>query len=88
LDTVTIEISQFKQMLNSLERINNMLALSLIKDCKNQKEKIIALSSYGYSPKDIATLLKTTSNTVRNALSRAKNDGKDELEAEEGKVNE
>lgn len=72
MDMVMIESKQFQELLISLGRISDMLALSLVKDCETQKEKILALSSYGYNPADISRMLRTSANTVSNALSRAK----------------
>jgi DNA-binding CsgD family transcriptional regulator len=46
-------------------------------DCSTQKEKILALSSYGYSPTDISRMLHTSVNTVNNALSRARKEKTD-----------
>ena len=64
--------TQFKEILNKLDLIVRLLALNIVKDLQIQKEKIIALSSFGFGPTDIAKLLGTTPNTVSVALSETK----------------
>ncbi len=53
-----------------------LLALNIVKDLQVQKEKIIALSSFGFGPSEIANLLGTTPNTVSVALSDIKKKAK------------
>ena len=55
-----------------LDRIVRLLALNSIKPDQSVKDKAIALSSVGLSPKEIASLLGTTRNTISVALSTAK----------------
>jgi transposase len=43
-------------------------ALNLVKDIKKQKDQIALLSDSGFQPKQIADILRTTSNTVSVAL--------------------
>jgi len=64
--------TQFKELKDKLDVIIRLLALNLVKDAKTQKDKIIALSSFGFRPSQIAEILGTTSNTVRVALSKAR----------------
>ncbi|EMR74295.1 hypothetical protein MCGE09_00376 [Thaumarchaeota archaeon SCGC AB-539-E09] len=66
---------QFKELNKKLDIITRLLAQSLLKDIKYQKEKILILSSIGYKALEIADLLSTTTNTVYVTLSEAKRDG-------------
>jgi DNA-directed RNA polymerase specialized sigma24 family protein len=61
--------NQFKEMTNKIDLIIRLLALNLVKDLKVQKDKIIALSSFGFGPSEIAKLLGTTANSVMVTLS-------------------
>jgi len=63
---------QFKEITGKMDLIVRVLALDLVKDLKVQKDKIIALSSFGFGPSEIAKLLGTTPNTVNVALSKIK----------------
>jgi DNA-directed RNA polymerase specialized sigma24 family protein len=63
---------QFGEITSKIDAVIRLLALSLVKDLRVQKDKIGALSSLGFSPPEIAKFLGTTSNTVRVALSEAK----------------
>lgn len=63
---------QFKDMTSRMDLIIRLLALNIVKDFDSQKKKIIALSSFGFEPKEISQYLGTSSNTVRVALSRAR----------------
>jgi DNA-directed RNA polymerase specialized sigma24 family protein len=60
---------QFKEITSKMDLVVRLLALNIVKDLKVQKDKIIALSSFGFGPSEIAKLLGTTSNTVNVALS-------------------
>jgi len=62
--------------------IVRLLASSLIKDKKTQKEKVLYLDSIGFTPTEIARLLSTTSNTVNVTLSRSRKDSKESQENE------
>jgi len=72
------EITNISQKLDILIRL---VALSLVKELKTQKEQIALLSDAGFQPKQIAEILGTTSNTVRVALHSIKK----EREARESK---
>lgn len=63
---------QFEEINDKLDKIVRLLAQSLLKDLKFQKEKILALSSIGYRPSEIATFLGTSSNTVSVTLHGAR----------------
>jgi len=69
---------QFKEIMGKMDLIVRLLAINLVKDLKVQKDKIIALSSFGFGPSDIAKLLGTTPNTVSVALSEIKKKAKKE----------
>lgn len=76
MNTVTIEQKQFAAMLTKLDRVTDMLALNIVRDCETQKDKILILSSLGYGVTEIAKLLKTTVGTANQALVRARKDKK------------
>jgi len=63
---------QFKEITSKLDLITRLLTLNLVKDRKTQKEKILALSSLGLSPSNIAVILGTSLNTANVALSRSR----------------
>jgi DNA-directed RNA polymerase specialized sigma24 family protein len=63
---------QFEKILNKIDLAINLLAVNLVKDSKNQKEKITTLSAFGFKPAEIAKLIGTTANTVSVALSDLK----------------
>lgn len=60
------------EFLAEFRKLNKLLILLFIKDLP-QKEKIEFLDKSGYSPKDIADLVGTTSNTVSVTLNKLKN---------------
>jgi DNA-binding NarL/FixJ family response regulator len=67
-----METEQFNLISRKLDIIVHILTSENIKDLKSQSEKILALSSYGYTPTEIASFLNTTPNTVSVRLSKAK----------------
>ena len=67
-----MDAEQFKEMMTRIDLIIRLLALDIVKGMETQTDKILALSSSGFGPKDIARLLGTTANTVRVTLSKAK----------------
>jgi DNA-binding NarL/FixJ family response regulator len=69
---------QFNEIISKMDTTNRLLALNIVKDFKIQEQKIIALSSFGFSPSQIAKLLGTTQNTVSVTLSRIKKKAKKE----------
>lgn len=69
---------QFKEITGKMELIVRLLAVNMVKDLKVQKDKIVALSSFGFGPSEIAKLLGTTPNTVSVALSEMKKKAKTE----------
>lgn len=54
-------------VLRELRRITRLLVLLAVEN-RSQKEQISALDTVGFSPKEIADLLGTTSNSVRVTL--------------------
>ena len=60
-----------------LDVISRLLALNLPKTI-NQNQKMKILSELGIQPKDIASIIGTTANTVRVALSKMKKGSKQE----------
>lgn len=69
---------QFKEITSKMDLVVRLLALNIVKNLKVQKDKIIALSSFGFGPSEIAKLLGTTSNTVNVALSEMRKMAKKE----------
>jgi DNA-binding NarL/FixJ family response regulator len=69
---------QFNEIISKMDTINRLLALNIVKDFKIQEQKITTLSSFGFSPSEIAKLLGTTPHTVSVALSRIKKKAKKE----------
>jgi hypothetical protein len=59
---------QLTEISAKLDRVAKLLAISLVKDLKTQKEQTAFLSDAGFQPKDIANILSTSSGTVRVAL--------------------
>ncbi len=74
---------QFKEIMNKMDLIVRLLALNTVKDLKVQKDKTIALSSFGFGPSEIARLLGTTPNTVNVVLSEVRKRAKKEEQAAE-----
>jgi hypothetical protein len=54
-----------------LTKIANLLALLVTKDDK-QEDRIVKLNAAGYTPSEIANLIRTTPNTVSVTLSTSK----------------
>jgi len=63
--------SKEEEILQELQRINKLLALSVTRELK-QREKIELLSGTGFRPKEIADLIGTTSNIVSAEISNIK----------------
>jgi DNA-directed RNA polymerase specialized sigma24 family protein len=57
----------FVEMLSRLDQIFKLLAVAVTKDMK-QRDRIALFDTVGLSPKQIAELLGTSSNTVRVEL--------------------
>lgn len=51
-----------------LDTLIRLSALNVVKGMETQKEQIAALSDAGFQPKQIADILRTTSNTVSVSL--------------------
>ena len=67
-----MEKGQFDTICKKLDDITKLLALNYVKDIELQKDKILILSAFGFTPTQIAKILGTSSNTVSVTLSRAK----------------
>ena len=72
---------QFKEILRRLDVISRLLALNLPEKI-SQSDKIVILSNMGMQPKDIATILGVTPNTVSIALHRIKKKDKSSKKSE------
>ena len=70
---------QLIEVNEKLDRVVRLLALSAISPDQSMKDKAIQLSSVGLAPKEIASLLGTTPNTISVALSAAKRSKKKRL---------
>jgi DNA-directed RNA polymerase specialized sigma24 family protein len=51
-----------------LDTLIRLSALNVVKDLKTQKEQVAVLSDADFKPKEIADILRTTSNTVSVTL--------------------
>lgn len=60
------------EILQELQRISKLLALTVTRELKQQTEKIGLLYSIGFQYKEIADLIGTTPGTVSVALARIK----------------
>jgi hypothetical protein len=60
---------QFKDIMAKLDQISKLLGVTIVKDFKNQKAQIIALSQYGFKPMEICSLLGAKRGYVDNTLS-------------------
>ncbi|MGD6810109.1 MAG: hypothetical protein ACQCN3_10475 [Candidatus Bathyarchaeia archaeon] len=79
-ESTSMEKKQFDQLIEKLDKISKLLALNLVKDYDKQKEKIIALSSFGFGVTEIANLLNTSVGTANQALIRARKEKAKETE--------
>jgi hypothetical protein len=61
-----------ERIIYELNITNRLLALILTKDSNNQTERITLLNSNGFSPSQIADLLKIKDNIVTASLSQSK----------------
>ena len=73
--TVSIDSSQLRELTARMDAIIKILALTLPKEL-TQADKIVLLSDAGFQPKEIASILGTTPNTVSVTLSKMKRDAK------------
>ncbi len=73
--TVSIDSAQLRELTTRMDAIIKMLALSLPKGL-TQAEKVVLLSDAGFQPRDIASILGTTSNTVSVTLIKIKREAK------------
>lgn len=63
-------IDQDRQILERLDTLIRLQALSMVDRYKSTKDKILFLGGAGLTPKEIAELLNTTSNSVSVTLSK------------------
>lgn len=73
--SVSIDSSQFSELTARMDAIIKILALTLPKEL-TQSGKILLLSDAGFPPKEIASILGTTANTVSVTLSKMKREAK------------
>ena len=64
--------SRGKEILQELQRISKLLALTIIRELKLQQEKVELLSSVGFRPKEIANITGIEANQVSAVLSNIK----------------
>lgn len=60
-----------EELLNEVKRTNRLLVVMATKDL-SQTDKIDTLYKAGYSPKEIAEMIGTTSNTVNVTINKLK----------------
>ena len=76
----------WSEVSTKLDTLIRLSALNVVKDLKTQKEQIATLSDAGFQPKEIASILRTTSNTVSVTLTEIRKErtsAKTEEEKEE-----
>lgn len=81
-----------EEILQELQHITKLLVLTATRD-QIQRDRIVILSSVGFQPKEIASFLGTTPNTVRVTLTAIRKKvtgqkGKLEKSPEESKSND
>lgn len=73
---MTNENAELSRIETKLDTLIRLLALSVISESSSLKDRAVRLQRAGLSPKEIAALCDTTSNTVSVALSAAKREAK------------
>lgn len=66
-----MEEKHFRELLEKLDKIIKLLAAQTVGN-KKGKDAIAVLSSFGFQPKEIAQLIRTTPHTVSVALNKMK----------------
>jgi len=61
-----------KEILESMNNMVRLLTILIKRDASNQNQIIKEMNAVGFSPKKIAELLNTSSNTVNVAIHLAK----------------
>lgn len=61
-----------KEILQSIDNMVRLLTILVKRDASNQNQIIKEMNEVGFSPKKIAELLNTSSNTVNVAIHLAK----------------
>jgi DNA-directed RNA polymerase specialized sigma24 family protein len=67
-------MDEMKSLLEEVRRMSRLIAAVGIED-KPQREQIRLLTVAGFPPKDIATMIGSTANSVRVALSSIRKQG-------------
>lgn len=75
LEMRELEEQEFDIIVDKLDLISRLIAIDVLQDVKTQKDKILLLSTSGFQPTEIASILGTSSNTVNVALSKARKEG-------------
>ena len=70
------DVDKIAQVEAKLDTLIGLFAMTVMKGLDSVKEKAVALSKAGLSPKEIAALCDTTPNTISVALSQAKREAK------------
>jgi DNA-directed RNA polymerase specialized sigma24 family protein len=70
------DVGKIAQVEAKLDTLIRLFAMTVMKGLGSVKEKAVALSKAGLSPKEIAALCDTTPNTISVALSQAKREAK------------
>jgi DNA-binding CsgD family transcriptional regulator len=68
--------SRGNEILQELQRISKLLALTVTRELEQQEKKVELLSGVGFHPKEIADLIGTNPNIVRAALSKIRKKAK------------
>jgi DNA-binding CsgD family transcriptional regulator len=74
------------EVLAKLDTLIRLSALNVVKGIGTQKEQIAILSDAGFQPKEIADILRTTSNTVSVSLTAIRKERASTKAEEEKKV--
>ena len=70
------DVNKMAQVEAKLDTLIRLFAMTVMKGLDSVKEKAVALSKAGLSPKEIAALCDTTPNTISVPLSQAKREAK------------
>ena len=64
--------NQIDRVIKKLDLLLRLLAVDILGNIKTQKEKILKLSEFKFSPPQIAEILNVPLNSVHTTLSRAR----------------
>lgn len=76
---------QYEDIRRRLDALISLLSLMVPGEIR-QTDKILLLASHGFTPTEIAVILRTTSNTVNVALSRSRKGKKQSPESAGGSM--